>query len=86
MLLAAARDLGVSPRQAWMVGDKVSDVVVGKHFGCWTIWIADAKRRKRYEADARRARPDFTYDDLTGAAEVIRETDMGRLVYEAKEL
>ena len=86
MLLAAARDLGVSPRQAWMVGDKVSDVVVGKHFGCWTIWIADAKRRKHYGTDARRAQPDSTCDDLAGAAKVIRETDMNKLMYRAREL
>jgi D-glycero-D-manno-heptose 1,7-bisphosphate phosphatase len=86
MLLEAARDLDVTPRQAWMVGDKISDVVVGKHFGCWTVWVADAKRRRRFEADARRARPDFTCDDLAGATKVIRGADISRLVYRASEL
>jgi len=86
MLLAAARDLDVSPRQAWMVGDKVSDVLVGKHFGCWTVWIADAKRRRRFEDDGRRARPDLTCADLKEAAKAIMRTDMSRLVYKAKEL
>jgi len=86
MLLAAARDLGVSPRQAWMVGDKVSDVVVGKHFGCWTIWIADERRVKRFEADAKKARPDATCTDLRAAAKVILGTDMTKLVYHAREL
>jgi len=52
MLLAAARDLGVTPRQTWMVGDKVSDVVAGEHFGCWTIWVAGARWKRRFEAEA----------------------------------
>ena len=86
MLLEAARDLNISPYQTWMVGDKVSDVIVGKHFGCWTIWIADTKRRKRFEADAKRARPDFTCIDLNGAAKVILGTDMSRMTYHARDL
>src|SRR5207247_9174681 len=36
MLLAAARDLGVRPRSAWMVGDKPLDVQTGRAFGCRT--------------------------------------------------
>ncbi len=86
MLLEAARDLNVSPFQTWMVGDKVSDVVVGKHFGCWTIWIADTKRRRRFEAEARKARPDFTCKDLRGAAKVILDADMSGMTYQAREL
>ena len=72
-------------RRGWS-GDKVSDVVVGKHFGCWTVWIADAKRAKRFEADAKRARPDFTCKDLRAAADLILPTDTTKLVYRAREL
>lgn len=86
MLLAAARDLDITPRQSWMVGDKVSDIVVGKSFGCWTAWIADTRRRKRYGDEARRARPDRTCNDLRSAAEEIAGTDIGGLTYRAREL
>jgi len=86
MLLAASRDLDVTPRRAWMVGDKVSDVVAGKSLGCWTIWIADARRVKRHGEEAKKSRPEFTCRDLRTAAEVIASTEMTRLVYHAKEV
>jgi len=86
MLLAASRDLDVTPRWAWMVGDKVSDIVAGKSLGCWTVWIADARKVKKHGEEAEKAHPEFTRRDLKAAADVIVSTDMTRLVYHAKEL
>ncbi len=86
MLLAAARDLQVTPRKAWMVGDKMSDVVLGKNFGCWTIWIAEEKKAVRYRSEADKAKPNFVCQDLASAADNISSTDMERLIYRAREL
>jgi D-glycero-D-manno-heptose 1,7-bisphosphate phosphatase len=71
MLLAAARDLGVSPRMAWMVGDKVLDLETGRAFGCRVAWVGPQAWRARFEAEARTWHPDVVADDLAGAADAI---------------
>lgn len=73
MLLAAARDLGVNPRMAWMVGDKVLDVELGRAFGCRVAWVGPKEWRARFEQEMRPLRPDVVADDLLGAArEIVR--------------
>ena len=71
MLLAAARDLGVRPRNAWMVGDKPLDVQTGRAFGCHTAWVGPPSWRKRFEADVHPWSPDVIADDLRKAAVAI---------------
>ncbi|MGQ0796335.1 MAG: HAD-IIIA family hydrolase [Methanobacteriota archaeon] len=71
MLLAAARDLGVSPRTAWMVGDKVLDVETGRAFGCRVAWVGPKAWRARFEREVRPWRPDVVADGLRGAAGAI---------------
>ncbi|MEK6810450.1 MAG: HAD-IIIA family hydrolase [Candidatus Thermoplasmatota archaeon] len=71
LLLAAARDLGGSPREAWMVGDKVSDVEAGVAIGCRTIFVGDAKRRKRFEKELREVKPTALAKNLRGAVTMI---------------
>lgn len=71
MLLAAARDLGVRPRIAWMVGDKPSDVETGRAFGCRTAWVGAPSSRKRFAAEVRPWSPDVVADDLRKAASAI---------------
>jgi len=71
MLLAAARDLGVRPRIAWMVGDKPSDVETGRAFGCRTAWVGAPSWRKRFAAEVRPWSPDVIADDLRKAASAI---------------
>lgn len=71
MLLAAARDLGVRPRTAWMVGDKPLDVQTGRTFGCRTAWIGPPSWRKRFAADVRPWSPDVVADNLAKAAVTI---------------
>ncbi len=73
MLLAAARDLGVRPRSAWMVGDKPLDVQTGRAFGCRTAWVGPKAWRKRFAADVRPWSPDVVADSLLdGARAIIR--------------
>src|SRR5947209_5323219 len=71
MLLAAARDLGVRPRGAWMVGDKPSDVETGRAFGCRTAWVGPKSWRKRFAAEVRPLSPDVVADGLLDAARAI---------------
>ena len=71
MLLAAARDFGVNPRMAWMIGDKVLDVATGRAFGCRTAWVGPRDWRARFRAEVRPWHPDVVADDLLGAAKAI---------------
>jgi len=71
MLLAAARDLGVRPRAAWMVGDKVLDVQTGRAFGCRTAWVGPKAWRKRFAKEMTEWHPDVVADDLRRAAKAI---------------
>src|SRR2546426_1173043 len=71
MLLAAARDLGVRPRGAWIVGDKPSDVETGRAFGCRTAWVGPKSWRKRFAAEVRPLSPDVVADGLLEAARTI---------------
>ena len=71
LLLAAARDLNVNPRESWMIGDKVSDVEAGRAIGTRTIFVGDAKRRERFATELRVVKPSEVVGDLREAAEVI---------------
>ncbi len=71
MLLEAARDLGVRPRMAWMVGDKSLDVQTGRAFGCRTAWVGSAAWRKRFASEVRPWSPDIIAADLRRAATAI---------------
>ena len=71
MLLAAARDLGVRPRSAWMVGDKPLDVQTGRAFGCRTVWVGPPSWRKRFAAEVLPWAPDVVANDLRTAAIAI---------------
>ena len=73
LLLAAARDLDAEPREAWMVGDKVSDVEAGRAIGARTVFVGDAKRRKRFAKDLSASPPDALARDLREAASTILE-------------
>lgn len=71
MLLAAARDLGVNPRMAWMIGDKVLDVETGRAFGCRVAWVGPKEWRVRFATDMRPWHPDVVAEDLRRAAKAV---------------
>jgi D-glycero-D-manno-heptose 1,7-bisphosphate phosphatase len=77
MLLAAARDLGVNPRDAWMVGDKVLDVELGRAFGCLTAWVGATECRARFREEMRPWHPDVVANDLRTAAREIARRPRG---------
>lgn len=39
MLIEAARELGISLTDSYMIGDRTSDVEAGRAAGCWTVFI-----------------------------------------------
>jgi histidinol-phosphate phosphatase family protein len=71
LLLAGARDLNADPAVSWMVGDKVSDVEAGKAIGARTIFVGDARRRKRFAKELAASPPDALAKDLREAATAI---------------
>src|SRR5213592_2183270 len=85
MLLAAARDLGVRPRGAWMVGDKPSDVETGRAFGCRTAWVGPKSWRKRFAAEVRPLSPDVVADGLLEAARAIVRYSEGPVAEAARK-
>ena len=74
LLLVAAKDLNANPRRSWMVGDKVSDVSAGKAIGARTVFVGDAKRRKRFAKELAAIRPEAIAKDLRGAVSAILKT------------
>ncbi len=78
MLLAAARDLGVNPREAWMVGDKVLDLEFGRAFGCRVAWVGPKEWRARFAKEAALWHPDVVADGLREAARAIVRAGHGR--------
>lgn len=67
MLDAARAELGLDPAQAFVVGDKVSDVELGRRAGAVSILVRTGKGAEC----ERKAGADHVVDDLSGAAEVI---------------
>jgi len=72
MLMAACRDLGVSPRDAWMVGDRPDDVLAGKAVGALTAFVGDAKRRERYAVELDDAKPDLAVESVASFARALK--------------
>lgn len=78
MLLAACKDLGVSPGEAWMVGDRPDDVRAGRAIGALTAFLGDTVLQARYSAELRDARPDLIVPDLAAFAAILRSGDFVR--------
>ena len=72
MLLEACRDLGVNPRDSWMVGDRPDDVLAGKVVGALTAFVGDAKGRERYAVELEDARPDLVVDSVAAFARTLK--------------
>jgi D-glycero-D-manno-heptose 1,7-bisphosphate phosphatase len=69
LLERAARDLGCDPRTAFVVGDKASDVELGRRVGA-TTFLVRTGYGVRFVATPDLA-PDYVVDDVGRAAQVI---------------
>ncbi len=78
MLLEACKDLGASPRDAWVVGDRPDDVLAGRAVGALTAFVGDAKRREAYATELEDARPDVTADGLAAFADGLEAGKFAR--------
>jgi len=65
MLIQASRDLNLDLSACWMIGDQDRDIAAGKAAGCRTILLRNQR------AEGLGPRPDFTVDDLAGAADIV---------------
>ena len=72
LLLAACKDLGVNPRDAWMVGDRPEDVLAGKAVGAMTAFVGDAGRREQVDGGPPDGRPDLAVPTLAAFAAALR--------------
>jgi D-glycero-D-manno-heptose 1,7-bisphosphate phosphatase len=72
LLLAACKDLGVCPRDAWMVGDKVGDVLAGKAIGSRTVFVGDAVRRRKFAEELAAGKPDISVPSLAAFARALQ--------------
>jgi beta-phosphoglucomutase-like phosphatase (HAD superfamily) len=45
-LLLACDRLGMSPADAWMIGDGSHDIIAGRAAGCPTVWISHGRTRE----------------------------------------
>jgi D-glycero-D-manno-heptose 1,7-bisphosphate phosphatase len=69
----AARELGVSLRESYMVGDGLTDIEAGNRAGCTTIFVGRWKCEHCQFIHPSDLRPRFAAKDLWEAAQLIRD-------------
>ena len=72
MLRQAARDLGISLPDSYMVGDGLTDIEAGARAGCRTVFIGRWKCEHSQFIHPPSLRPALVAKDLAQAAELIR--------------
>jgi D-glycero-D-manno-heptose 1,7-bisphosphate phosphatase len=69
MILAAAREHGISPEHSWFIGDILDDVEAGRRAGCRTALIDNGNETEWRRSPLRT--PDLVAADLSEAARLI---------------
>jgi D-glycero-D-manno-heptose 1,7-bisphosphate phosphatase len=77
LLLQAAKDLGISLRDCYMVGDGLTDIEAGSRAGCSTIFIGRWKPEYTQFIHPSDLRPTFVARDLREAVRII-QTDLAK--------
>jgi len=72
MLTQAARDLGLSLSQSYMVGDGLTDIEAGNRAGCRTVFIGRWKCEHCQFIRPKTLRPDLIAKDLMAAVQLIK--------------
>lgn len=75
LLLDAAAELGFTPAQSVVIGDKSSDIALGRNVGAITMLLSDDGRA----SDGAPAQPDFFIRDLLEAVRIVADLD-GRVM------
>lgn len=74
MLQQAAKDFNIDLPQSWMIGDMISDIVMGQAAGCKTILIKSAANERVIVSSQSfdvATKPDYYVDTLAEAAKII---------------
>lgn len=72
MLLKAERELGVKLLQAYLIGDKISDIQAGAQVGCKTILVKTGWGREQIKKRSEwPIEPDYIAPDLSEAVKLI---------------
>lgn len=72
LLRKAARELGISLADSYMVGDGLTDIEAGARAGCRTVFVGRWKCEHCQFIEPHDLRPDFIAQDLWIAAQLIR--------------
>ena len=72
LILQAARDLDFDPSSAIVIGDKASDIQLGRRVGAQSIWLASDAASAPIDPAA-----EFTARDLCEAAQIIERLQNG---------
>jgi len=71
MFMTAARELGISLADSYMVGDGLTDIEAGARAGCRTVFVGRWKCEHSQFIQPQDLRPDFIARDLWQAVQVI---------------
>ena len=71
MVLRAAAEWGVDPRESWVVGDKLEDILLARNAGCRSALVRTGYGGETERQLAGGAAPEVVADDLAAAAEEI---------------
>jgi D-glycero-D-manno-heptose 1,7-bisphosphate phosphatase len=76
LALAAAEELDIDISSSWVIGDKTSDVMLGRNIGCRSALVLTGKAGNdgRFEVEA-----DLTGADLLECARIITTTECAQL-------
>lgn len=78
LLLRAARELGIDPKESIMIGDRITDIVAGARAGCKTILAETGAHRapviQTAEEIDRATQPDYRCPSLPDAVGWILDT------------
>ncbi len=81
LLQQAARDLGVSLKECYMVGDGIPDILAGLRAGCRTIFVGRWKCELCQFTESPGARPALVAKELFAASQLIKaEIESGRFI------
>lgn len=73
MLTHASRDLGLSLKESYMVGDGLTDIEAGSRAGCRTIFVGRWKSENYQFIQPPDLRPTFVATDLWEASRLIQD-------------
>lgn len=61
----AKEEFGIDPENSWVVGDRISDILLAKNIGAKSVFITSSNHTPESSS------PDFIADDLCGAIQYI---------------